>query len=219
MLRSLSAAALLAALALTVTAAEPKKYDKPEDAFDAMNKAMKDRKWDEVYDVLTPESGEKMLGGILIMTGTFKQFAKLDSTGKLAEKLEPITKAIEKAGVKDSDIEDALKSAAEKKGDAKAMAEVTKKLVEPVKEKGKLLGEVMNEMEALNPKKQDIPEAKVKDVKIDGDTATGTTVTKRGDKDEESPVTFKKIDKGWRVELPDGLFNKGPKGGKDKNDK
>ena len=54
----------------------------------------------------------------------------------------------------------------------------------------------------------------LKDLKIDGDKATATLVRKKGGKDAQEPIEFRKVGGGWKLELPErpmgGPALKGP---------
>ena len=56
-----------------------------------------------------------------------------------------------------------------------------------------------------------LEDAELKGVKIDGDRATGTSVTKSEGKDKEDKLTFHKEGGSWKIEMPEPKQKAGDK--------
>jgi len=208
--RRLVAVALLA-LPLAAGAQDKKPeaggFDTPEKTYEAYRAVLaeSEQDWAAVYAALTSESAERVLGENAVRIATALTFAKLDNTGKMKEKLAPSRELLEKAGLTDEALEQAVKQTAEAKTDTAAKAEVARKLVANVKDKPGLFRDLMKQMESINPNKApELTDAKLKDVKIDSEKATATL--------GEQTLTFIKGKDGWRLELPEGALN--PRKGK-----
>lgn len=183
------------------------KYAKPEDAFDAFVKAMKKNDLKAAHATLTPDSADRMLAELIVGTQIMKALATaFDKTGKAAEAFKSIDEVLDRHGIKAEKLEETLKEANKVKDDRKKTAALLAKLLEPVKDRAALVGDLGAKLDKVGGmKKKDFPEAKLSDVKTDGDTATGKLTLKEGDKEDSQTLTFKKIKGSWLIELPEGF--------------
>jgi hypothetical protein len=181
-----------------------KKYDSPQAVFDAATAAAKKKEWRAFHGCLTKDSGDVLAGQIAFLGLMIRGFAELDKTGKTKEKLEPLEKIYEKHGLTREVLEKMKKDAKPSK-DPKEMALAMKKLAGPIKDKAGFINEVLGLLDKVNPNKEKNPleDAELKGVKIDGDRATGTSVTKSEGKAKEDKLTFLKEGGGWKLEMPE----------------
>jgi len=177
---------------------QAKKYESPNAVFDAFQSSVKKKDWKTAYTCLTPDSGDRLAGQMIFVGAMIKSFAAFDKTGKLAGLVKPIDAVFDKHGLTKESLAKAKPSKDPKEQDAALL-----KLARLVKDRAAFLGELMPVMEKLGSKKGDeLGKATLKDVKIDGDNATGTAVTEKGGVEKEEPLKFKKIGGGWRIDLP-----------------
>jgi hypothetical protein len=184
---------------------DAKKYDSPQTVFDAATKAAKDKDWKTLHGCLTRDSRDVLTGQIAFLGLFFRGVAgKVDPSGKAAEKLAPLETIYKKHGLTKEVLEKMKKDSPKASQDPKEEAKAMKKLAEPIKDQVGFITAVLKVLDEANPKQQKNPlgDAKLKDVKVDGDKATGTQVTKSGDKEKEQTVTFVKEGGGWRMVLP-----------------
>lgn len=153
----------------------------PEAAFEGFKGGMVAKDYSSAFSYLTAESQDLLVGVMMIGAG-FSTFGSEENATKLNE-------ILEKHGV-----------------DSKSSNE---KSFEDVKDKGALFGDLLGFLESLSGADGEEPEpftgkfetAELKDVKVDGDKATGTV----GDE----PMHFVKIDGRWLIDMKASM---GPSG-------
>jgi hypothetical protein len=187
------------------------KYATPREAFEAVNRAAAKKDWKTVHEGLTPESGDR-LTGYLVHTGALIQlFAPLDKTGRMTALVRPLQNAFKKHGLTGETLRKVVKAGKAGKGPKERDAAL-RKLAWLVKDQPGFVAEVSPYFERIEGASVLFGKPILKDVKVSGDTATGTLVERKGAETSE-PITFKKVDGGWRVELPISLGQKRPPGG------
>jgi hypothetical protein len=205
-------AALLALAALLPTtlgcggSASGGDFSTPEACFASMQTAGKNKNIAGMINCLTVESQEVLCGGMVLMGNMMKMFGGMAATGgdqgaEMKQQAEAIAAVLEKHGV----TEDALKDAAptaEMASDAGAI----RKLAGVVSDKPQFIADMFAVMEKSSQGGNFSEEFEsqiagtLKDVKVEGDSATGTIVTTKG----EEPIAFRKTAEGWKlhIELP-----------------
>ena len=176
---------------------EPAVFATPQAAFDAAVKASKAKDFKAFAAVLTPESQGKLAGQLAGLGVMFKAFSAFDKEGKMKDKLADFDKIMDKHGLT-KDVMGKLKQTK----DPKEIEANNKVIATAIKDKPGFVGDVMKWLDAANPGKNKggpLDEATLKDVKITGDKATGTVVTK----EKEEPMEFAKVGGGWRIVLPE----------------
>jgi hypothetical protein len=186
-------------------------YKTPQEVFAAAKAAAKKNDVKAFYQTLTPESREKLTAMSAMMGVMTKAFSAFDTTGKAEEKIKPIVDAMKKHGLTD----EAMKKVKPltPTSTPKEVAASLKQLAGMVKDPPGFIGDMMAAMKKVDPKAEGLEalaRARLEDVKIDGDKATGTTIGKKGDKEEKQPLKFEKIAGSWRIVLPDPPGRKGP---------
>lgn len=214
--RLLAGAVLLGALA-ALPAAEAgerggKVYKTPQEAFAALRAAAKKEDVRGMTQTLTRDTVDKMTGGLvfaaLFIKGLTEAFGKDDKTGKSKEVVESIDKLLAKHGLTKEKV-DALekqKDQSGKKGDPKEMEAAMLKLAGLIKDRPGFLEDFMKVVKKMPGKQEGSPfselaGAELKDLKVEGNTATGTVVSMKGGKEKRDPVRFKKEGDGWKIEL------------------
>ena len=176
-------------------------YASPKAVFEAATKASKKKDFKAFAACLTPESQGKLAGQLAGLSVMFKAFSALDKEGKMKDKIADLDKIMDKHGL--------TKEAMAKLKPTKDPKEIEKnnKAIETiVKDKPAFVGDVMKWLDSANPGKSKggpLDEATLKDLKVTGDKATGTVLTKTGDKEKEEPMEFAKVGGGWRIVLPE----------------
>jgi len=182
--------------------AKSKSYGSPNEVLDAAAAAAKSEDWAAFSQCLTNESRDAF-AGMLVFGATFaKAFAEFDKE-KGKEMTKGIDDALQKHGITEERLKEMQKDAP-LKGDQKEASKAFAKLVEPVKDKGAFIADLMAALKKLGKPGQEGPmlEGELKDVKIDGDTAKGTFVRKTKDgQDKKEPIEFRKVGGSWKIQL------------------
>ncbi len=202
-------AALAALLALggDAHAQDGTKYATPREAFEAVNRAAAKKDWKTVFRGLTPESGQR-LTGYLVHTGAMIQlFAPLDKTGRMMALVRPLQVAFKKHGLTGEALGKVVKAGKAGKG-PKEQDAARRKLARLVKDKIGFVAEVWPYFERIAGADVLFGKPTLENVRVNGDTATALAVTRKGAASTLEHVTFRKIDGGWRVELPIDLGQK-----------
>jgi hypothetical protein len=191
-------------------------YASPKAVFDAAVKASKKKDFKAFATLLTPDSQGKLASQLAGLGLMFKAFSAFDKEGKMKDKLADFDKIMDKHGLT-KDVMGKLKQTK----DTKEIEANNKVIVAAVKDKPAFVGDVMKWLDAANPGKNKggpLDEAELKDLKVTGDKATGTVVSKVGGKDKEEPMDFAKVGGGWRIVLPEPKTTPAPRDkGKDKD--
>lgn len=158
--------------------------DSPQDAFNKIKNGFQSGNYDAALRCVDPDSHDQMLFGTMLVVG----FATMGKEGADAE----VKGILQKHGVKtDKDNEDEKIDLSDEGAMKKAMAKTFK----DVKDKPALFHELMKVAEKYTKQTNAlVPEnAELKDVKIEGDTATGTISSEKGDNEAK----FVKKDGRW----------------------
>lgn len=169
----------------------------PEATFGNMKTAFKNKDYRTMMGQTTPETQEMMIAGFSMLAPMMAMFDQ----DKGADKVKDFQKILDKHGVKTPD------PAKMAPGQEKA---AMKEAAGGVKDKPACLGEIMAWMEASakgsensSMTMKEMGNATLVDVKIDGDTATGTI--KGLPNDQTETQKFKKIDGAWFMDMSDKM--------------
>lgn len=176
-------------------------YSSPQATFDTAKAAAGKEDWKGFCQCLTPESRDVMAGEMAMMGVMMQGFAGLggEAGKKSAEKIGEVLK---KHGLDEKSMEAVKVEPEESKDPKKAMD----KMLTPVKDRDAFIGDMFTALKSMDEGKgkeqKPLPEdAQLKDVKIDGDTATGTITAKKDGEDKSLPVKFKKIEGKWKLDF------------------
>ncbi len=217
MKRLSTAAVALLVLALAGRSAEAggkggKVYDTPQEAFKALKEAAGNEDWKTVCTIITDDSLNTMTVGGALGAAFVKDFlggiAKKDKTGKLEQILKDIDGVLKKHGLTEEvlkDINPKVLFDPETTKDPAKTKMVMAKVAGKVKDRCGFLKDLFKAL----PSKDGSPlatlaAAEVKDIKVNGDTAKGVLITRKGGKEKEGPIEFRKVGGGWKVEIPIG---------------
>jgi hypothetical protein len=173
-------------------------YSTPQATFDTAKAAVAKEDWKGFAQCLTPDSRDTMAGAMVMAGSMMQAFAGLggDEGKKEAKDVEAVLK---KHGIDEKSLE------GPPLGDAKTDPnEAMKKLSSSIKDRDAFIGEIMTVMSKSGKMKDKGPmtkDATLKDVKVDGDTASGTIATKADGKDVNEPIKFRKISGAWKMEI------------------
>jgi len=182
---------------------QDKVYKTPQDVFKAAKEAAKKGDAKALYATITPESGERMLGQMVVLGITFKAFASLDKTGKAAEQLKPFFDTMEKHGLDEAALKKMKKL--DPNDSPEEQTKAMRKMVEPVKDKAAFFSDIMGVFKKMNPKGggiESLAQGNLEDVKIEGNKAKGTIVGKKGDKEKRDPIEFERVRGSWLMVIP-----------------
>jgi hypothetical protein len=152
--------------------------DTPEATFKTATTAFEKEDWKTFCDCMTPESKDTMAVGMATVGMMMQGFAALG--GEEADKENAkLKETLAKHG-----LTEAFFKGLEEKEEPKDEAAAMKMLLEPVKDRGQFVADMIGTMQAMGDKGPQagppIPkDAKLADVKIDGDTAKGTVEFER----------------------------------------
>jgi hypothetical protein len=174
--------------------------DTPEETFKTATAAFEKEDWKTFCDCMTPESKDTMAVGMATVGMMIQGFAALggDEADKETAK---IKETLAKHGL----TEDFFKEL-EKKEQPNDEAAAMKMMLEPVKDRGQFVADMMGAMQAMGDKGPQAgpsmpKDAELKDVKIDGDSAKGSIEFERDGKQQSEPIAFKKIDGKWLMDM------------------
>jgi hypothetical protein len=235
----LPAALFLTAPASAGDAPGGKVYKTPQAVFDALVQANKAGNWKQFCNRLTPESRD-MVAGVLVLAGSDIK-SSLDAAvakekdedkraflkGMMKEVFKPVTEAYEKHGVTEKHLQKTggMMMLAFTGGDRDKVKKLLSNAAKPVKDRTAFIDDLLSAMKKLEKmfgkaKKGSAfdffpADAKLEDLKVEGDTAMGTLVGTKKGVEKREPIHFKKYQGGWRVELPmDEPKGKEERGGK-----
>jgi len=189
---------------------KPAQNATPQAAFDAAKAALDKKDYQAFCTNLTPESRDAMAGGMVVAGVMMEQFAGLAAAfggggdaKEAEEKLAPIREALKKHGVDKEAVQNNMQ---ELQGQASTDPKAVAKLAEPIKDKNAFIADMMSAFEKMGDGEQDETplsgDAKLVDVKEDGDTASATIVMTKDGAETKEPISFKKIDGTWLIEMP-----------------
>ncbi len=196
-------------------------YKTPQEAFDTLVAALKHDDWKTACTTLTDETIDQMTGALLVRGISLKrfmeEFAAKDRQGKLKEPLKILDALFERHGLTKEKLEKLdLKSVLKGKGDKKDLQKGFAMLAASVKDRCGFLGDFFKALKKL-PGKQDAPgfvpvgDVALKDLKVEGNSASGSIVAMKDGKEKRDPIRFRKIGEGWKIELE--LKTGGPRAG------
>jgi hypothetical protein len=200
---------LFVALGTALAGGRGTTYRTPQEAFDAAKKAIAREDWKGFCATLTDDSRDVLAGGMVMVPLMIKGFAKLapeDKQKELLAKLKPLEDVMAKHGLTEEALAKMPKD--EKPGGKgpEAIKQAFKKLLAPVKDRSAFVADMIAAMKKMDPKQAKegpLPaDAELKDVKIEGDTAKGMIVTKKGGQEKRAPIDFRRIDGSWKIDLP-----------------
>jgi hypothetical protein len=184
-----------------------KSFATPQEAFDAAVAAVHKKNMKGALEVLTDESRDAMTGTVIFVGSMIIAFSEIDPKEK--EKVKELKDIFAKHGV----TEDALKKLKDSgpgpnfdpKTDSEAMKKAMGELGHVVKkDRAGFVAEVFGFL-AKQPGSHEallFDNAKLEDLKIDGNHAKGTIASKENGQTKREPIEFKKVGKGWKIDLP-----------------
>lgn len=168
----------------------------PEQVFADFKDAADKKDYKRMVGHLTDESQDMMVGGLVFVGSFAAGMGEMPGgSADAKESSKKIADVLKKHGVG----EDALKN--KPKGDNKDPEAAMKELAALVKDKP---GFIADMLAALPQKGSDGFEMKfgtLKNLKVEGDTATGTVTQVSNGKDKEGPIKFVKKGGAWKIDL------------------
>jgi hypothetical protein len=200
---------VLAAAIVLPACNRKKSYDSPQAVFDAATAAASKEDWPAFMNCLTDDSQDKFTFGVAFGAMMMKGFAAIDKD-KGKDVSDAIDAALKKHGMTEAHMQEIGKGMVDLKGPKQSEKETLKKAIAPIKDKPAFVADVMAALKKLGSKDtQEKFGGTLKDLKIEGDKATAKVTRTMGGKETQEPIEFRKVDGGWKIELPDD----GPFGG------
>ena len=171
--------------------------------FEAAKTAAQKDDFKTFFTCLTPDSQKVMAGQMVLGGMAMKSFAEMDKTGKAKEAFKPLDELFKKHGL----TEEALKKF-KPTTDPKEAAKNIRAMGDLIKDRPAFCTEFMGFLQKGGKRgPAPLSDATLTDVKIEGDKASGTLLTKKGGKETKEPVEFAKIKGGWRLVAPEPKAN------------
>jgi hypothetical protein len=209
-------AGLMAAVVAASAAAQAKVYKTPEEVFDASKAAAKKGDLKGFFALVEPDSVKQLSAGLAIAGVNLRNLA---ATGKVKKEVyQPILDVMDKHGLTADATKKVKPDPMEK--DPEKVLKAAKPLLELIKDKPAFAADVLKAFQKASGKDDAdfkvLANAKLKDLKINGDKATGTVVNTIDGEEKKDPITFVKVGKGWMMKLDfTGGKAKGKAKGKD----
>ena len=193
-----------------------KAYKTPQEVFDAFLVSLNKRDAKAFVGCLAPETLQEMAAASAVQGLQRREVVGDAKDDKLAKRWKPTLDVLDKHGLTAK----ATKDVKVGKAPTPAEREKAEVAVLPlIKDKAAFLIDYQEALDKGRPKfKEDELKAKLTDVKIDGDKATGTVVVNLKDKEEKAPVEFVKVGTGWKI-TPNPKKKKDEGKDKEKKDK
>ena len=199
----------VAASAIAVTGCGQSQYSSPEQTLSTAKDAAMRHDYLALARCLSPDARDQTAAS-LVLLGSFIT-AGSNAPGPAAEQAkirkEKLDAVYKKHGITAETLPKInLSFGATQEQQAKEIV----KLAQPIKDREAFIADffaLMNEIGDQGGKKLFTDDARVDDLKIDGDTATATFVQTRDGKTKSSPIAFKRLHGNWKIDKVPQLFN------------
>ncbi|NQU26609.1 MAG: hypothetical protein HQ567_35440 [Candidatus Nealsonbacteria bacterium] len=174
-------------------------YATPEATFETAKKAMTDKDYKTFCGCLTPECRDDQAAGLVLAGSLAPLTAQLEGTEEAKADAAKATAVIEKHGLTQESTAKILRDLATNPEDRKKGLQ---KLVEPIKDRDAFIAEFFSvtvDTAGSSEEKVIVDDAKLTDLKTDGDTTTATCVETREGSETKKAIAFKKIDGQWKI--------------------
>lgn len=178
----------------------------PEAVFATAKQASQNEEWEKLCSCLTDESRDALAGMTVVAAGLmrgFGQFAALAGPAKVQAaqaKMQPVVDVLNKHGLDDA----TLKSMpATGLAGGPPSGDRLQQLLAPIKDRNRFVGDVIRAMKQVTNQSMPPPfqsDARLEDLKIDGDTATATMIQTVGGKERREPLKFRKVGISWKID-------------------
>lgn len=180
-------------------------FETPEACFQSIRQAALNKDIPGLCNCLTVESQDVLAGGMVMMTGMLKMMGGMAAMGgpEAAAQSQKMIAAVSAVLAKHDIKDEALAAINPSNAQAMSNPETISALADPVKNKPQFIADMFAAMEPFNQGQgfgEQFTEqiaGTLKDVKIDGDTATALVVTTKG----EEPLEFRKTAEGWKLHI------------------
>ncbi|MCE9546435.1 MAG: hypothetical protein K8T25_13090 [Planctomycetia bacterium] len=179
-------------------------YKSPQEVFDAANSSVEKKDYQGFCQCLTADTQDQMAGFLVLGPLSLeKMMMALPPQPSAIEAISRIDKVFQQHGVDTGKIDLEALGKFPQKTPAEKSEEV-KRLAAGIKDKPAFISDMILAMES-NAKSQGnfiqsrLPfgNSRLEDLKIEGDSATGTAVDKTNG--QKTPVTFSKVNEGWLI--------------------
>lgn len=167
----------------------------PQDVFAKIKQAEQDKDYETMVGCTDQESQEKLAAGMYMMAEMMKSFASIGGDKQGKEAGENIDRVLKKHGLTKFDPNDMQNFANDQDGAVKLIAS-------KIKNKPAFVGDFISAMEKMDNgnSSSSMPtkfNGDLEDVKIAGDTATGTIIMKG----RNEPINFVKENDRWKIKI------------------
>ena len=196
---ALALAVLVAVLGCIAGCGGGSEFSSPEATFATAKAAATKGDYKTFCDCLTTDAQDQLAAGFVFLGG-FMQLAMMGDDEDAKAMATEIRELLEKHGVtEDSSSKVNIDMNASEKDQGKEM----RKLAAPIKDRPAFIAEFFAVLEkhGKDKTKPFESDAKLVDLKTEGDTATATVVQTSEGKEEKNSIEFKKVDGAWKIAL------------------
>jgi len=179
----------------------------PESVFEAAKSAVQEKDWEGFCECLTPESRDQLAGVLLFSAVMAKGFSGLAALGgpekaqEAEEKLKPLMDVLAEHGLDEATLENMRSEGRMTPG--RADNDRLQQVLAPVKNRNKFVADMMTVMQQVSDRSLPSPmgpDARLEDLEVGDDSATGYIVQTRNDKENRDKIAFKKVDGNWLID-------------------
>jgi hypothetical protein len=185
-------------------------YKTPQEAFTAALNATMTDNWKAFYECLSDDSRD-LLTCFAAVTGFLTK--ELTNPAILTDELKAVLRSLNETfkthGLTDDHMNRfiTIGNASSKQKSQEELKKETQEMLKPVKNRRAFITDTFVALRKLNAFKGKFLEgAELKDLRINGESATGIILTKKENKELRLSIGFKRIDGSWEVDLPDEFF-------------
>lgn len=176
--------------------------DTPEETFKLATAALAKEDWKSFSLTMTQESQNMMAGGMAMAGMVLQAFGSLGGE-EIAEQAKSLQKVLDKHG-----LDEAFLKKVQDDGAIQSPEEGMKKLVAPIKNRPQFIADMMAAMKSMKGFKDTGPldkDAKLVDVKIDGERAKAKIEFVQGGQKKSEPIAFKKVSGKWLMDITEAM--------------
>ena len=170
------------------------RFETPEATLETAKVAFADHDYNEFCDCLS-DDGRDQMAAMMVLLGRFRQ---MTTKGKGAEEIAAVLK---KYGLDETDLTNVN---GDRKARGKSQKELFKKIVEPIEDRNAFIVEMIAVIRKHSNKPDNklfVANAKLTDLKIDGQVATADLVQQRkGEEEKTTPIKFAKNGNQWKID-------------------
>jgi hypothetical protein len=179
----------------------------PQAVFETAKSAAEREDWETFCGCLTPESRDQMAGMLVVVAAMMRGFGGLAALGgpekaqAAQAKIKPIVDVLDKHGLDEATLK-SMRPTPMQVG--QTPPDQLQRVLAPIKDRSQFIADMINAMKQFGAPQDSKPlqsDARLENVVIDGDAATGTVVQTRNGVERRDEMRFKRIGVSWKIDL------------------